>query len=90
MGTIEDYEPGVRLVVGSLVFGTPEGDEFGPMRLTVDFQEVPDGTLVTVTQEGFGEGPAWDDYVNQLGAGWERMLSDLMGWLEEGRKLPGR
>jgi uncharacterized protein YndB with AHSA1/START domain len=90
IGTIESYEPGVRLVVASLVFGTPEGDDFGPMRLTVDFQEAPDGTLVTVTQEGFGEGPAWDAYRDQLGPGWERMLSDLKGWLEEGRKLPGR
>ncbi len=90
MGTIETYEPGARLVVGSLVFGTPEGDEFGPMRLTVSFDEVPEGTQVTVMQEGFGEGPAWDDYRSQLGTGWERMLSDLKGWLEEGRKLPGR
>ncbi len=90
MGTIEEYEPGVRLVVGSLVFGTPEGDEFGPMKLSVAFEEAPDGTLVTVTQEGFGDGPAWDTYVGQLGPGWDRMLSDLKGWLEEGRKLPGR
>jgi hypothetical protein len=80
----------VRLVVGSLVFETPEGDEFGPMRLTVSFDGVPEGTRVTVIHEGLGEGPTWDDYVNQLGPGWERMLSDLKGWLEEGRKLPGR
>ncbi len=90
IGRIETYEPGERLVVGGLVFGTPEGDEFGPMRLSVAFEEAPEGTLVTVTQEGLGEGAAWDDYVNQLGPGWERMLSDLKGWLEDGRKLPGR
>jgi len=43
-----------------------------------------------VTQAGLGEGAAWDDYRNQLGPGWERMLGDLKAWLEEGRKLPGR
>ena len=29
-------------------------------------------------------------YRDRLGPGWERMLGDLKGWLEEGRKLPGR
>lgn len=90
IGVIESFEPPSRLVVGQLVFTTPEGDVFGPMQLTVDLDEGPDGTLVTVTQAGLGEGAAWDDYRNQLGPGWERMLADLKGWLEEGRKLPGR
>ena len=60
------------------------------MRLTVEFGEAEGGTRVSVTQEGFESSPAWDDYRDQLGPGWERMLADLKGWLEEGRKLPGR
>ena len=90
VGVIEAYEPPKRLVVGRLVFTTPEGDAFGPMRLAVDFAEARGETLVTVTQEGLGDGAAWDAYRNQLGLGWEKMLGNLKGWLEEGRKLPGR
>ena len=89
-GVIETFEPPSRLVVGRLVFATPEGESFGPMRLSVDLDEGPEGTLVTVTQDGLGDGAAWDDYRNQLGPGWERMLADLKEWLERGRKLPGR
>jgi uncharacterized protein YndB with AHSA1/START domain len=90
IGVIESFEPPSRLVVEGLVFTTPEGDVFGPMRLSVALDEAPEGTLVTVTQDRLGDGPAWDDYRNQLGPGWERMLGDLKAWLEEGRKLPGR
>jgi uncharacterized protein YndB with AHSA1/START domain len=90
IGTFETLERDRRLVVGALVFSTPEGETFGPMRLTVDFEEAAGGTLVTVTQEGLGASPAWDNYRDRLGPGWEKMLGDLKGWLEEGRKLPGR
>jgi uncharacterized protein YndB with AHSA1/START domain len=90
IGRIETFEPGRALVVAGLVFSSPEGLSFGPMRLDVRFAETEGGTDVTVTQEGIGEGPAWESYRDQLGPGWERMLGDLKGWLEDGRKLPGR
>lgn len=90
IGTFETFEPGRRLVVGKLTFSTPEGDEFGPMRLVVEFEPSEGGTLVTVTQEGLEDTPGWDGYTTGLGPGWERTLVDLKGWLEEGKKLPGR
>lgn len=90
MGVFEAFEPGRRLVIGQLVFSTPEGEEFGPMRLVVEFEEFEGGTIVTITQEGIDESAAWDGYREGLGPGWERTLEDLRGWLEEGRKLPGR
>lgn len=90
IGRFEVYEPGRAFVVGDLVFSTPEGESFGPMRLAVEFTEAEGGTDVTVTQEGLDEGPAWAAYRDQLGPGWERMLSGLKAWLEEGKKLPGR
>jgi len=90
IGTFEVFERGRRFVLGSLVFSTPEGEEYGPMRLTVDFEAAGPGTLVTVTQEDVSEAPSWDGYRAGLGPGWERSLSDLKAWLEEGRKLPGR
>lgn len=90
IGVFRIFEPGRRLVVESLVFSTPEGEEFGPMRLEVEFEASDGGTLVTVTQADVAETPAWDGYRAGLGPGWERTLGDLKGWLEEGKKLPGR
>jgi hypothetical protein len=91
IGVFAAFEPGNRFIVEHLVFSTPEGEELGPMRLSVDFEErEPGETLVTVTQEGVGDSPAWDGYRVGLGPGWEKTLQDLKGWLEEGHKLPGR
>jgi uncharacterized protein YndB with AHSA1/START domain len=90
MGQIETFEPGRTLAVSNLVFSSPEGLSFGPMRLLVTFEAVEEGTDVTVVQEGIEEGPAWESYRDQLGPGWERMLADLKAWVEEGKKLPGR
>jgi len=84
-GVIESLDPPSRLVIGRSS-SRRRGRLVRPMRLAVAFDEVPDGTLVTVVQDGLGDGPAWDGYANQLGPGWERMLGDLKAWLEEGRK----
>ena len=62
----------------------------GRDRLVVEFEKTAEGTRITVTQSGFEETAAWSAYRERLGPGWERMLQDLRGWLEEGRKLPGR
>ena len=90
IGQFEVFDPGRRFVISNLVFSTPEGESFGGMRLVVEFEKTPEGTRVTVTQSGFEETAAWNAYRDRLGPGWERMLADLRGWLEEGRKLPGR
>ncbi|HEX7581264.1 MAG TPA: SRPBCC domain-containing protein [Thermoanaerobaculia bacterium] len=90
IGQFEVFDPGHRFVVSNLMFSTPEGESFGPMRLVVAFEREADGTRVTVTQAGLEESTAGAAYRDQLGPGWERMLGDLKGWLEEGRKLPGR
>lgn len=90
LGTFEVFEPGSRLVVGSLAFSTPEGESWGGMRLSVELLAEDGGTRVAVVQDGVGEGPSWAGYAAGLGPGWERSLSDLRAWLEEGRKLPGR
>ncbi len=91
LGVFETFEPGRSLVVKDLVFISPEGTELGPMRLTVRLEPGPaEGTVVTVEQDGVRDEPAWDEYRAGVGPGWERALESLRGWLEEGRKLPGR
>lgn len=91
-GVFEVFEPPSRLVVAGLTFSFPEGEELGPMRLTVEIEEAAtgDGTKVVVTQDGMGEAPPWDEFRAGVGPGWERILADLKGWLEDGRALPGR
>ncbi len=48
MGQIETFEPGRTLAVSNLVFSSPEGLSFGPMRLVITFEAVEEGTDVTV------------------------------------------
>ena len=90
IGQFEVFDPGRRFVVSNLMFTTPEGESFGPMRLVVVFEREEDGTRVSVTQAGLDESGASLAYRDQLGPGWDRMLLDLKGWLEDGRRLPGR
>jgi uncharacterized protein YndB with AHSA1/START domain len=90
LGTFEIYEPGIRIVVRDLAFSGPEGESWEGMRLSVVLAAEDGGTRVTVVQDGVGEGASWDGYAAGLGPGWERSLTDLRAWLEEGRKLPGR
>jgi uncharacterized protein YndB with AHSA1/START domain len=91
MGTIETFDPGTKLVVGNLRFSTPEGNELGPMRLSISLRdEEPEGTAVTILQEGLQDAPAWHEYSTGVEPSWQRALEQLRGWLEEGRKLAGR
>jgi len=90
IGQFEVFDPGHRFVVSDLMFSTPEGESFGPMRVVVEFERLEEGTRVRVTQTGFEESGAGAAYRDRVGPGWERMLTDLKAWLEEGRKLPGR
>ncbi len=90
LGTFEVYEPPSRLVVKDLRYSSSEGEVLEGMRLSIELAPKDGGTRVRVLHEGLGEGASWDTYVAGLGPGWERSLADLGGWLEEGRKLPGR
>jgi len=90
LGTFEVYEPPNRLVVKDLRFFTREGELLEGMRLSIEIAAEDGGTRVSLRHEGLGEGASWDGYAAGLGPSWERSLSDLRCWLEEGRKLPGR
>ena len=90
LGTFEVYEPPSRLVVKDLRYSSSEGELLEGMRLSIELAPEDGATRVCVRHDGFGEGASWDSYVAGLGPGWERSLSDLRCWLEEGRKLPGR
>jgi len=67
-----------------------EGEPLEGMRLSIEIASENGATRVSLRHEGVGEGASWDGYAAELGPSWERSLADLRGWLEEGRKLPGR
>lgn len=90
LGTVEVFEPSSRLVVRDLRFSTPEGELLEGMRLSIEIASENGATRVSLRHEGLGEGASWDGYAAGLGPSWDRSLADLRGWLEEGRKLPGR
>ncbi len=89
-GVFDVYEPGRRLVVADISLATPEGEELGPMRLSIDFEEVEPGETLVVVRQEWHDAVAAGPYRAGAGPGWEKSLGDLKGWLEEGRKLPGR
>lgn len=91
-GTIAVFEPGRRLVIEEAVLSTAEDEEFGPLSLSVEFDDLGTETEVILVQEG-GEGapaPGWGTLGIEAVEAWEIHLLQLRLWLEEGKKLPGR
>lgn len=56
----------------------------GSRQITVDFHldPVEGGTVVRVTQAGFGADPGWDDYYEAVSGGWSYFLLNLRHYLE--------
>lgn len=62
---------------------------FSPTPTTLAFQltKEKDGTLVTFTHSGIGEGEGWEAYTN-MSKGWDAHLNDLASWVETGTCPP--
>ena len=58
-----------------------------PTTLTFKLSKEKDGTLVTFTHSGIGEGEGWDAYTN-MSKGWDAHLKDLTSWIETGTCPP--
>ena len=54
-----------------------------PTTLTFELRAEKDGTLLTFTHSGIGEGEGWEAYTN-MGKGWDAHLKDLTSWIETG------
>ena len=50
--------------------------------VVVDFQESGDGTAVTLTHLGFGDGPGWDETQAYFENAWDYVLTTLKGNLD--------
>ena len=58
-----------------------------PTTLAFELTKEKDGTLVTLTHSGIGEGEGWDAYTN-MSKGWDGHLKDLTSWIETGTCPP--
>lgn len=77
-GTYQELVPGKR-IVHTDAFETDDPAMAGEMTVTITFEAVPEGTEVTVRQEGIPEAiPPEDSH-----AGWTDSLGQLAGLVEE-------
>jgi len=52
--------------------------------ITVTFEEVDEGTRVTITHAGFGDGEEWQGALESTSFGWGQAIADLFAYLETG------
>ncbi|MFQ5694536.1 MAG: SRPBCC domain-containing protein [Terriglobia bacterium] len=81
-GVFKSLKPGQYARVEPLTYFNAQKGVFGGMRLRVSVREKEGCTRVRVTQEGFGEGPAWDWYYQAMRDGWKEALANLKRFLE--------
>lgn len=79
----------VKEVKPSQSFSFTWEGEFSPTPTTITFEltKEKDGTLVTLTHSGIGEGAGWDAYTN-MSKGWDGHLKDVTSWIETGTCPP--
>lgn len=82
-GTVKEVKP------PQLFSFTWEAFSPAPTTITFELTEEKDGTLLTLTHSGIGEGEQWDIYTN-ISKAWDGHLKDLTSWIEAGAcPLPG-
>jgi uncharacterized protein YndB with AHSA1/START domain len=52
--------------------------------ITVTFEQVDDGTRITITHAGFGPTEDWDEWLEGTSLGWNQAIADLYVYLETG------
>ena len=60
----------------------------GTTDVTVVLEAVEHGTRISVTHAGFGDGHDWIDELQAHTLGWERIITDLVLYLEHGVRRP--
>ena len=58
-----------------------------PTALTFELTKENDGTLLTLTHSGIGEGEKWEVYTT-ISKAWDAHLKDLTAWIETGTCRP--
>jgi uncharacterized protein YndB with AHSA1/START domain len=81
-GTVKEVKP------SQLLSYTWEG-AFSPSPTTITFTltQEKDGTLLTLTHSGIGEGEGWEAYTT-ISKAWDAHLKDVTSWIETGTCPP--
>jgi len=58
-----------------------------PTTITFESKKEQDGTLLTLTHSGIGEGEQWGAYAT-ISKAWDSHLKDLTSWIETGECPP--
>lgn len=78
----------VKVVKPSQLFSfTWEALSPTPTTLTFELRPEKDGTLLTLTHSGIGEGEGWEVYTT-ISKAWDTHLKDLTSWIETGTCPP--
>ena len=81
-GRINALEPGKRLVITEMLYFNPDRPVFGPMSLTVEAAPTTDGCVLTIIQDGYGNGPDWDWYYKVVSWAWPEVAKEIKAFLE--------
>lgn len=71
-----------EVVLAGVVARSPERGAVGPTRIAIALKKRSHNTRVTLREEGFGEGAAWDATYADAQQGWPIALLDLKAWAE--------
>ncbi len=82
-GHIEEIEPERRMR-----WTQGPGILPGTTEVTVVFEAVEHGTRITITHAGFGDGRDWIGELQAHTLGWDRVITDLVLYLERGVRRP--
>jgi uncharacterized protein YndB with AHSA1/START domain len=83
-GRIKTLEQGKRLVITEMLYFNPDRPIFGPMALMVEAVPAAQGCVLTITQDGYGDGPEWDWYYKVVSWAWPEVAKEIKDFLETG------
>jgi uncharacterized protein YndB with AHSA1/START domain len=86
LGKIASFERGRSLVVEDISYEPAAREALSGIRLELTIEENEEGCLVKVRQDVPDEGPAYAQYRDEAGEGWESCLADLKKYLEGPRR----
>jgi hypothetical protein len=84
-GRIDTLIRGERVQIGNLVYVSPERPVLGPLSLSILAERVSVGvTLMTIRQDGYGDGADWSWYYQAVLAAWPDVATRVKRYVEQG------
>ncbi len=90
IGGLGDFEGAIAEVEPGRLLSWIEESRYvpGATKVTVEFTRTGNGTLVSLTQSGFGNGAIWAGLRDVHALGWENHLANLQLYLLTGVRMP--